>query len=320
MTFTDSFKKGFEVVNKNWAVVAIQLTAIFITLTGFVILIAVPLVLAVVVFGSNLSGILNNFSIEHLASLLTSKHLTIAILLALLFTLYMIIVMLILFFLYGASCGVLARSIKDPHYEFTINGFYVEGKRMFFPLLGYNTVIGLIATAEVIALIVCYFPVSFLIENTSENSSQMANFLEIFAVLISLTVLFFLVSGTLSVTVYGTAILALRGGGVFQTVKASVLFIINKPSAYWFYLVCILGFLGCSLAMMMFGFIISMLPYVGKVLSIPFQLLLQVAQSYMGFLVIASVFSYYYGANVDGSTHSLGILAETAVPINPPQE
>ncbi|KJU81978.1 hypothetical protein MBAV_005830, partial [Candidatus Magnetobacterium bavaricum] len=69
MTFTDSFKKGFEVLNKNWPVVAIQIAALFVAIMGFVILIAIPLVLAAVMFGSDLMQIINNFSLEYLTRL-----------------------------------------------------------------------------------------------------------------------------------------------------------------------------------------------------------------------------------------------------------
>ncbi|MBF0339158.1 MAG: hypothetical protein HQL05_15165 [Nitrospirae bacterium] len=320
MTFTDSFKNGFEVLNKNWAVVAIQIAAIFVAMMGFVILIAIPLVLAAVVFGSDLMQIVNNFSLESLTSLITAKHLSIAIVIALVLTVYILAMVLILVFIYGGSCGVLAKSVQERKYGFTLKGFYVEGKRMFFPLLGFNIVIGFITAIEFAVLAVCYFLMLSLRDTVNAGNGQLANFIEIFSALITLTVLFFLLTGTLSVNVYGTSILTLRGGGVFRALRGSVSFIINKPSAYWFYLVCIAGFIGINIALLIIGAIISVIPFIGAVLAIPFQLLLQVAQSYMGFLVISSVFSYYHGVTGGESISPSDILAEALQPGGPPPD
>ncbi|MBF0536697.1 MAG: hypothetical protein HQL03_00415 [Nitrospirae bacterium] len=305
-------------MNKNWAVVAIQLVVVFVTMTGLVVLIAIPLVLAAVVFGSNLTEIVNNFSMEYLARLITARHLTIAIVIALVLTIYIIAMFLLLFFIYGASCGLLGRSVREPEHGFTLKGFYVEGKRMFFPLLGFNVVIGLIAVTESVVIALCYLFILSLRDMANAGSTPVGNFIDIFSALITLTVLFFLLTGTLSVNVYGTAILALRGGGVFSALRGSVLLIINRPSAYWFYIICIVGFVVCSLVMVILVAIISMIPLVGKLLAIPLQLLIQVAQSYMGLLAISSVFSYYHGLIAGGSSPQSGILTEVAVSIDPP--
>jgi hypothetical protein len=55
MTFNEAIKGGFRVVNRNWQLVLIQLSMVFISSIGFFIIVGIPLAVAFIIFGVDLT-------------------------------------------------------------------------------------------------------------------------------------------------------------------------------------------------------------------------------------------------------------------------
>ena len=55
MPYSDAIKNGFRLVNKNWQLVLIQLGMMVISCIGFFVFIGVPLAVAFVMFGLDLT-------------------------------------------------------------------------------------------------------------------------------------------------------------------------------------------------------------------------------------------------------------------------
>jgi hypothetical protein len=56
MTYLEAIKDGFRLVNRNWQLVLIQISMVFISSIGFFIIVGIPLAIAFIIFGIDLTG------------------------------------------------------------------------------------------------------------------------------------------------------------------------------------------------------------------------------------------------------------------------
>ena len=63
MTYNEAIKGGVRVVNRNWQLVLIQLSVVFISSIGFFIIVGIPLAIAFIIFGVELLSVVFVFFI-----------------------------------------------------------------------------------------------------------------------------------------------------------------------------------------------------------------------------------------------------------------
>ena len=57
MIYTDAVKSGFSLINRNWQLIAVQVGMMIVNCIGFFVIVGIPLGIAFIVFGLDLTGL-----------------------------------------------------------------------------------------------------------------------------------------------------------------------------------------------------------------------------------------------------------------------
>jgi hypothetical protein len=104
--------------------------------------------------------------------------------------------------------------------------------------------------------------------------------------------------GILSITIYGTAVLSIKGIGPLKSLKDAFQYIMKRPQAFWLYLLLLGGYILSSFLLVLLGYPFKLIPVIGPILSFPYQLISYVFQTYIGLAIIATIFIYYYSTEI----------------------
>lgn len=292
MTYIGSIKTGFKVVNRNWQLVLIQVGAMFISLFGFFIFIGIPLAIAFIIFGIDLTNLSRPDDIIGLfkrASDLLSQYLGLAILLFTSLIIYLLSVFVIGVFVCGGSIGTIAKTIKTTE-SFHFKTFWTEGKRLFFKLIGFTAIIG----AGFFILALLGGAISALVSFARGQEAALALFLNIFFSLLLFVIGLGLIIIIPSITVFGAAIIALDGQGPIRAIKNAVQYIYKRPQGIYLYCLIFFAFVIINFALILIGILIRLVPLIGPLLSFLYQLSLYFLQSYLNLIMIATILVYYH--------------------------
>lgn len=296
MTYSEALKNGFRVVNRNLQLVAIQATLMFVNCVGFFVIVGIPLGIAFVIFGLDLTSlgelrhVLN--TVQNPAELL-SKYFGLVLIVLISFLIYIIIVTMLWLFVFSGAAGIIGRSILEPSRKFTMRGFFEEARRLFAPLLWYSFLIGLIFIAAAFVLGFLSSGVAAIVSAARSQDSTLALFLGIFFSLLLALIGLGLILGILSTAVYGIAVIYFKGEGAARSLRNAARYLWDRPDAFWLYLLLICGYALASFMLMLVVYPFNLVPLVGPLISFPFQLLSYVIQGYLGLVIIGVVFSYY---------------------------
>lgn len=299
MTYIDSIKTGFRVINRNWQLVLIQVGAMFVSLLGFFIFIGLPLAIAFIIFGIDLTELTRPDDILNLfkkPSDILSRYLGLAILLFTSLLIYIIAIFIIGVFVFGGSLGSIARTIKEAG-SFHFSTFWKEGKRLFFPIMGFTALIGLGFLALAFILGLLGGSISALISLAREQEAALALFLGIFFSLLLFVLGIGLILVVLSITIYGAAIIALNSEGPIAAIKKAVQYLYRKPQGLYLYCLIFLAFVITNFAIIAIGIPMGLVPLIGPFLSFIYQLSVYFLQSYLGLSMIATILVYYHSTS-----------------------
>lgn len=311
MTFTEAVKGGFNTINRNWQLVLIQIGAMFASLIGFFIFVGIPLAIAFIIFGLDLTELARFDDILgrlREPTKIISKYFWLIVMVLASFLVYLIAVFTFGIFVFGGSIGVIGRSVRDIAARFNLKTFLSEGKRLFFPLVWFSTIIGLIFIVMAFVLGLFGGAISAIVSLAKEQEATLAVFLGIFFSSIVFVIGMVFLLALLSVTVYGSAIMAIRGHRPVVSIKEAVYYLYKHPDAFYLYCIVFVGYLIISFMLMFLGYPMKYIPLIGPLMALMYQLSVYIAQSYLGFVMIASIFSYYY-ATTDGLIET---IADTA--------
>ncbi|MDA8432376.1 MAG: hypothetical protein M0Z60_05355, partial [Nitrospiraceae bacterium] len=68
----------------------------------------------------------------------------------------------------------------------------------------------------------------------------------------------------------------------------------DHQNAFWLYVMLLIAYVIVSFFVMLVVYPFNLIPIIGTIISIPFQLLSYVVQGYLGLVIIAIVLTYYY--------------------------
>jgi hypothetical protein len=297
MRYTDAIRNGLGAINRNWQLVLIQMGAMFASFIGFFILVGIPLAIAFIIFGldlTELSRIEDVFRTFREPSEILSKYFALVILVLTSLLLYITVVLAFGIFLFGGSIGVISRFIEGRTEKFHTKVFFSEGRRLFFPLAGFTSIIGLIFLVVAFVLGLLGGLVSGIVSMAKEQEATLALFLGIFFSLILFVTGLILVLATLSVTVYGSAIMAMRGVGPVKAFKEAVRYVSGHSDAFYLYCLVFVGYLFIIFIVASLSYPIGLIPLIGSFMAIMYQLAAYLVQSYLGLVMIAAIFWYYH--------------------------
>jgi hypothetical protein len=297
MTYTDAVKSGFRLINRNWQLVVVQAAMMIANCIGFFVIVGVPLGIAFIIFGLDLTGLAETRDIMALfsdPSALLSKYMGLVLIVVTSFLIYILIVATVGLFVFAGSAGTIGLAILDPSRKFSMKLFFAEGKRIFFPLTWFSMFMGLVFIAITFLLGLLGGGVAVIVQSARSQDSTLALFLGIFFSLLLALIAISIILAAIAVTVYGIAVLFFKTEGAIRSFRDAVTFLWNRQSAFWLYVILFFAYLVASFGLVLFTYPFILVPVVGTIISFPLQLL----SSYLGLAILATIFVYYHEAEI----------------------
>ena len=297
MTYSEAIKSGFRLVNSRWQLVAVQAGMMLFNCVAFFVMVGIPLGIAFIIFGLDLTGLteMKDFiGVFRNPAELISKYFGLVMIVVSSFLFYILMVTTLGLYVFSGSIGIIGRSILDPSFKFGMRAFFAEARKYFFPLMWYSLVAGLVFI--IIAFVLGLFGggIAAVVSTAKAQDSTLALFLGIFFSLILILIGICLILGALAVTVYGIAVVFFRGEGAMRSFKGGFKFVWDHQNAFWLYAILLMGYVIMSFIVMLIVYPFNLIPIIGTIISIPFQIVSYVIQGYLGLVIIAIVFNYYF--------------------------
>jgi hypothetical protein len=300
MRYIEAIKEGFKLVHRVWQLVLVQLSMVFISGIGFFVFVGVPLAVAFILFSVDLTGITGKdiFQLLKEPSEIISKYFGIILFVILGLLIYFLAVITFSIYVFGGSVGVIGKALENKTLRFSMHLFFSEAKRLFLPMLGFTTLVGILLIFVAFVFGILGGGVVALVSFVKSQDSTLTLFLSLFFSLILILFLLSFFLGILSITIYGTAVLSIKGIGPLKSLKDAFLYVMKRSQAFWLYLLLLGGYILISFILILLGYPFKLIPVIGTVLSIPYQLILYVFQTYIGLAIIATIFVYYYSTEI----------------------
>lgn len=301
MKYIEATKDGFRLINRNWQLVLIQVGMVFMSIISFFIIVGIPLAIAFIIFSIDLTELMDVrelFRMFRGPSDIVSKYLGLILIIIASFILYILVVAVVGIYIFGGSIGIIGRSLKEKTLKFTVRLFLDEAKRLFLRLLGFASVICIVFIIAFFFLGILGGGIAALVSYAQSQDSTLALFLVTFFALTLGIIALILILGISSITLYGFASLYFKGTGAFKSVNEAVRFLIKYPNGFWLYIVLFIGYLLAIFFLGLLGYPFTLIPIIGTILSFPYQLIYYVCQTYLGLVIIAIIFSYYYSKEI----------------------
>jgi hypothetical protein len=314
MSYVEAIKEGFRLIHRIWQLVLIQLGAVFLSGIGFFIFVGVPLAIAFIIFSIDLTGITGKeiFQLLKEPSELISKYFGLVLMVITGLLVYILTVVIFGIYIFGGSVGVIGKALGDKNLKFSMHTFFSEARRLFLPMLGFTTIVGIILIVAAFFLGILGGGVVAFISYVKSQDSMLALFLSLFFSMILIVILFFLFLGILSITIYGTAVLSVKGLGPLKSLKDAFNYVMRHSGAFWLYAILFGGYALVSFSLIFLGYPFRLIPVIGALISFPYQLISYIFQTYIGLVIIATLFTYYYSTEI----HREPVI-ETSTPQTP---
>lgn len=301
MTNIEAIKDGFRLINRNWQLVFVQLGMVIISSLGFFIIVGIPLAVAFIIFGIDLTGLAHLkdiFGILREPSDIISRYLGLFLIIIASFLIYITLIALFGIYVFGGSVGILGRSLRDRTLSFSMHAFFDEAQKLFSRLFGFTAVIGILVIAVAFILGILGGSIAALISFARSQDSTLALFFGTFFSMILVIIGLALILGIISITLYGIACLFFKGTGSIKSIREAIHYLFRHPNAFWLYTILCIGYILASFLLILLSSPFTLIPVVGVIFSFPYQLISYVFQTYLGLAIIAAILSYYYSTEI----------------------
>lgn len=297
MSYTAIIKEGFSVVNRAWQLALLHLLSAVISFISFFLIVGMPISIAFVVFGLDLTEILRSKDLVEVlrnSMGLLKKYFAMAIVIITSLLFYLTIIFTLWLFTISGSLGTLSKIITNEISRYSTKVFFAQGRKLFFPILGFSSLIGIILLLVAFFLGILGGGISSIIEIAQSQEAVLALFLGVFfSVIIFITgiVLIFII---LSITVYGIADVIFNKTSPFKALKNTTKYLYNHPSSVGFYSILLIVSIMSIFFVILLGSPVILIPFLGPVLSPLFQIVSTIIQAYINLVVFASAFIFFY--------------------------
>lgn len=317
MSYIDAIKNGFRVINRNWQLVLVQLGMMIISFLGFFIIVGIPLAVAFIIFGIDLTGLIEIKDLLRVfrdPSQIVSRYFGLFLIVITSLLLYIIMAASFGMYVFGGSVGVIGRALQDMTMKFSMRTFFHEAKRLFIRLFGFTAVISILLILAAFILGILGGGIAALVSFAKTQDSTLALFLGTFFLLILIILALTFILGILSMTLYGVAALFFKDIGPVKSLREAINYLMRHPNALWLYAMLFGGYVFISFFLILFRSPFELIPVIGIILSFPFQLISYAIQTYVGLVIIAILFAYYYSTEIFSVP-----VAESSIPKATPQ-
>ena len=296
MNYISVIKEGVDVANKNWQLILVQFIFMFLSFISLLIIVGIPLAIAFVIFGLDLTEILRQkdlISVFQVSAGMLRKSLPIVLFVTLGFVLYVASVIAMWIFAFAGTIGSLAKTILNGQ-KFSFRIFWSEARRLFFPLFIFTNVAGFGFAILAMIMGILSETARKIISMAETQEATLAVFLSIFFFLVLLSVGLLLFFITLSMTFYGCGYLTFSRPRPFKAIRQIAQYLYRTPSAHILLGILVVGYLAAGSVVVTITSLLAMAPSIGPVIAMPFQFISQAAHGYIGLVILAAVFLHYY--------------------------
>jgi hypothetical protein len=318
MGFLEVIKEGLKVVHRIWQLLLVQLGMVVLSGIGFFVFVGIPLAIAFILFSIDLTGIAEIRDIFRLLkepSDILSKYFGLVLIVIGGFLIYILLAATFSICVFGGTVGIIGKALRDKTLKFSMHTFFSEAKRLFLPMLGFTSLVGIILIATAFVLGVLGGGIVALVSFVKSQDSTLALFLGLFFSLILVIIALIFLLGILAITMYGTAVLSMKGLGPVKSLKEASHYILRHPNAFWLYSILLGGYVLSSFFLILLGYPFKLIPVIGTIISLPYQFISYTFQTYIGLAIIATLFTYYYSTEILSKP-----VVEPSTPQTPPQE
>jgi hypothetical protein len=292
----DTIREGFRHVHRNWQLIVVQFVMGVINLVAALFFIGLPLVIGLLVLGQDASELRRMGELFQSSSGLFDiiaryMGLVLVFLLSLLF--YMLFAFALWIYVLGGAAGSLGKSIREARYVFSMGTFMSEGRRLFWPLAVYVTVVSLLLLGVIVALGVAGGLTAALFGGLGLGDSRLGVFLKVFFVLSFIAAGGLALTGLLVVSLQGLAELVLRGSRPVRSLVNGFNYLEKNSRALYLAGIVVAGYVAAQFVLAGVGYPLQLVPLVGPLLSIPYQLVSSLVQGYLCLALLATVFVDY---------------------------
>lgn len=298
------WNEAIATVHRNWQLVMMQLLFMFATFCCLFFFIIIPVGIAFVFFGIDLTALFDAREISdvlavfHQTSGLLPKYFGVAIMVmfGLLLHLSSFVVLSVVNF--GGTVGMLVQSMLDRTLRFSFSEFVHEGKQLFGSIFIYSNLIGIMIFIPIFFMGIVRDGATLLTDLASHQDATFAHFLNTFFMLLLLCIgLFvFLIFGALAF--YGFAEIARHRAKPFRAMSAVFHYLISKPSATAYFALVACAFFGALSVLFLFVYLLSFIPLIGSVFSV---VIYHAGMAYATVLMFSAVCQYYIQTADDGT-------------------
>jgi hypothetical protein len=311
MTYGESISAGFGLIRRNWELVVVQLVMSVVGCAAFFVIVGVPLVVAFIMLGIDIAE-LARFkdlaeTIKDPGELLSRYAGVLAVIIASVL-LYFLFVSAVWIFVFGGTLGTIRDLIREPAGRFRTRDFMREGRRLFFPLTVYMSLVGIIFLGAVFLLGVLGGGAAALSEAVGLGDSATGLFLRIFFALSLLLTGLVLVLCYLLVTAQGSISLAFEGTGTVASIRSAVGYFKENPRAVGLYAIALAGYSLVYLMLAFLGYPFKLIPIIGWLFAVPYQIFSYVVQGFLCLSALAAV-SYYYRSVISAAISGSSVIS-----------
>lgn len=304
MGFFSVWSEAIATVHRNWQLVMMQLLFMLATLCCLFFFIIIPVGIAFVFFGIDLTAL---FDAREISDVLTVFHQTsgllpryfgvaIMVMFGLLLHLSSFVVLSVVNF--GGTVGMLVQGMLDGTRRFSFSEFIHEGKQLFGSIFIYSNLIGIMIFIPIFFMGIVRDGATLLTDLASRQDATFAHFLNTFFMLLLLCIgLFvFLVFGAMAF--YGFAEIARNRAKPFRAMSAVLHYLISKPAASAYFALVSCAFFGALSLLVLFVYLLSFIPMMGSFFSV---MVYHAGMAYVTVLMFSAVCQYYI-QTADGGT------------------
>lgn len=294
MNFFVCINDGLKAVHKNYPLIFIHFSFLFLAFFGFFLILSIPLGIFFVVFGIDLTDIMKGSFIEIVFSSLSliKKFLIFAIILILCMVLYLIFIILLWAYIFSGTLGVLFEYLKEGSI-FSIRSFHKYGKKFTIRVLFFAIFVAIVFLFLSVIFAFINEITSNLVEIIKRYNYTISIFFNVFFYLSFLLAGFLAFLLWISYTLLGFFSIYIKNFTVTEAIKNAKHFLIKHPqtigrTALLFVIYILVGGFILSLSSLL-----AIIPTIGTFLVAIYQIITQIAHVYISMVIFAAFLSYY---------------------------
>ncbi len=293
MTFTDSVKEGFDVINRRWQLVLIRVVASIVNLAAFFVIVGIPLFIAIMVAGVEFATASAGEFLSSLKDAFARGYIWIAALVLASILLYALFAAFVWMYVVAGSMGMIARTLENRKEPFKLKIFYLEARRHFKQLANFYFLLGAFVLGAFIVLGVAVGGAVYLSDSLKAVNAFLGILLEFFLNLFIALGGLLTIYGSLTVGAYGAGIVIMDSEPAWPSIKKSLGFLASHPWGFWGYSFLLTAYGVASFLLFVIGYPFRIIPIIGMIVILPYQLASYALERYLGLSLVGSAFSYY---------------------------